>query len=262
MTNPNTSGVSAGGLLNPELHPDLILRNPAEIFTMLRRAHDARVLISVYLDRGQNGFVSALLDISKEAIVLDLSPDEWVNERARAAASLICATQLDGVRIQFELPGVSQTSHEGRAALKASLPEEMLRLQRRDTFRLSVPQHSRIDCVIYLPHNDPQQQTGKSLEIKPRVLDVSAEGVALLFPTPEPPLTVGTLFVDSVLVVPEADSVKLTLRVQNIQHVTLPNGTQNLRVGCQMLSPPNRFVTQLQRFMFKIERERRLLEND
>jgi flagellar brake protein len=262
MTYPNNSGSGTGGLLNPELHPELIIRNPAEILSTLRRLRDSRVLVNVHLDRGQNGFVSALLDASNEAVILDVSPDEWINERARSAGVLICSTQLDRVRIQFELAGVTATTHQTRPALQAALPLEMLRLQRRDSYRLPVPQHSRIDCVIRLPHPDQTEASGQTVEHEPRVVDISTEGVALLLPNPDLPLTVGTLLQDSVLSLPEGDSARLTLRVQNLQHITLPNGTQNLRLGCQMIGASPRFVAQLQRYIFKIERERKLLEND
>ena len=262
MTNPNNSGPGSGGLLNPELHPELIIRNPAEILSMMRRLRDSRVLVNVHLDRGLNGFVSALLDANNEAVVLDVSPDEWVNERARSASVLICSTQLDKVRIQFELAGVTSATHETRPALRAALPLEMLRLQRRDSYRLSVPQHSRVGCVIRLPHPDPAEAPGQTVEHEPRVVDISTEGVALLLPNPDLPLTVGTLLPDSVLSLPEGDSARLTLRVQNLQHITQPNGAQNLRLGCRMIGAAPRFVAQLQRYIFKIERERKLLEND
>lgn len=262
----STDHSARAGLLDPELHPELMIHNVAEIRPTLRRLHERRILVNVHLERGGQSFVSALLDVTDDALILDASPDEWLNKRAASSARLTCSAQLDGVRIQFDLDGATLVTHEGLNALELPLPESMLRLQRRESFRLSVPQHSPIQCVVNVPaprtETAPGSPVQPSVETRPRVVDISTEGIALLFPTGDVALAMGTVLPDASITLPEGDNARLTLRVQNLQHTTLPNGAQSTRIGCSMVGVTPRFAAQIQRYIFKIERERKLLEND
>lgn len=254
------------GWLNPELHSELVIQNPAEIRPALRRLQEQRILLTVYIERGAQGFVSALLDVDDDGLVLDASPDEWANRRASSGAHLSFAAQLDGVRVQFELPGASLVTHEGMNALSAPLPEAMLRLQRREAYRLSVPGHSPVGCSIRLalpePGAAPDAPPAQPVELQPRVIDISTEGLALLFSPADLPLSVGMTLPDALVSLPELEATRVTLRIQNLYTTSPPTGIPGLRAGCKMVGVSTRFAAQIQRYIFKIERERKLLEND
>jgi c-di-GMP-binding flagellar brake protein YcgR len=266
MSEPNEASAHIG-LLNAEHYADYLIRNASEIMLMLRRMRDSRVLLNVFIDGGPHRFVSAVLDAGPRGIVLDASADERLNKHAAASELLTCAAQLDGVRVQFDLPGAQAVLFDKLPALHAQLPTGMLRLQRRDTYRLAVPLHSPVGCIV---RYHPKQPEGAPVDApppepitaKPRVVDISMDGIALVFAEDELPLSVGMDLSDCKLTLPDSESTKVLLRVRNLHHTTNPQGGRNVRAGCQMIDVPARFTQLIQRYIFKVERERRLMEAD
>lgn len=255
------------GLLNAELYADFMIRNASEIMLMLRRIRDSRVLLNVFIDGGPHRFVSAVLDAGPRGIVLDASADERLNKHAASSELLTGIAQLDGVRVQFDLPGAQAVLFDKLPALYAQLPTGMLRLQRRDTYRLAVPLHSPVGCVVrYHPKRPedtaPDAPPPEPITAKPRVVDISMDGIALVFSEHELPLSVGMDLADCKLTLPESESSQVHLRVRNLHHTTNPQGGRNVRAGCEMINVPARFTQLIQRYIFKVERERRLMEAD
>lgn len=252
------------GLLNPEHYADYLVRDAGEIALMLRRMHDHRVLLNVFIDGGSYRFVSAVLESGPRGLILDASPDEWLNTHAIAADVLTCTAQLDGVRVQFDVGDTRSINHDKLPALLCSMPKAMLRLQRRETYRLAVPMRSPVGCQItrYPPECEGGDgATAEPLVVRPRVVDISMDGIALLLQADELPLSVGMELEDCLISLPESESAKLRLKVRNLHQTTNPNGVRAVRAGCEMLGVPNRFSTQIQRYIFKIERERRMMES-
>lgn len=266
MTESNEAS-SPSGLLNPEHYADYFVRNRAEIMLMLRRMQDHRVLLNVFIDGGPHRFVSAVLEAGSRGLVLDASPDKFISTHTLAADVLTCTAQLDGVRVQFDVRDIRGVTYDKLPAIQTQLPEAMLRLQRRETYRLAVPLHTPVGCVVtFVPKapEDPPEGAPppEPVTTRPRVVDISMDGIALLFQGEELPLSVGMELPDCLIALPESDSARLRLRVRNLHHTTNPNGVRSVRAGCQMLNVPARFTQQIQRYIFKIERERRLMESD
>lgn len=263
---------SHAGLLNPEHYPDYLIHDPGEILLMLRRMKQHRVLLNVHIDRGGYRFVSAVLDCGPRGLILDVSPDKWLNTHALAADVLTCSAQLDGVRVQFDLHAASNVAYQGLPALFSALPKALLRLQRRDSFRLSVPMTNPVRCQITLhppdckageaPEGDVAGEAPQPVVLHPRVADVSMSGIALVFKadnnfTP----SVGEDLPDCLISLPDTDTAKVRLKIRNLHHTTNPVGGRTIRAGCEIIEMPSRFTNQVQRYIFKIERERRLMES-
>ncbi len=255
------------GLLKPEHFPDHLLHDLGEILLTLRRMKQQRVLLNAHIDAGNYRFVSAVLDCGPRGLVLDVSPDEWLNTQAIASNFLTCSAQLDGVRIQFDLRDVSSVTWDELPALFATLPESILRLQRREAFRMSVPMNNPVVCqVTVYPQDcgDNGEAAGASPAarvVRPRVADVSMDGIALVFEADTLELAVGMELTDCLISLPDSDSAKVRLKVRNLHQTTNPHGVRNVRAGCEIIDMPSRFTNQIQRYIFKIERERRLLES-
>lgn len=254
-------------LLNPDHYPDHMIGNENEIRVMMRRIRDKKVLLNVFVEGGPHCFVSAILDAGPRGIVFDASADERLNQHACAAEVLTCAAQLDGVRVQFDVPGATAVTFDGLPALHTALPTNMIRLQRRDSFRLNIPMQSPIGCVVrYHPKRADDAPPGSPppapVIVKPRVVDISMEGVALVFEEGEIALSVGMDLPDCKLALPESESAIVHLQVCNLHHTTTPQGGRTVRAGCRMINVPARFSQLIQRYIFKVERERRMMEAD
>lgn len=244
-------------LLNPESFPSYQIRNRKEIVHLMNSLVDKRALLTAYVDGGPLSFVTAVLAITVdgESVILDASPDETLNDRATAAAALVCAARLDGVRVQFNVGTPERFPHDGYSALRCPLPELAIRLQRREFYRLPVPISNPVRCAITVRQGEADEKT-----VEVRAVDISAGGIGIAVPVGELDIKVGTELGDCMLMIPDSGSIKVALRVRNQFLTTNRSGLEVLRLGCEFVGIPNKVVTQIQRYIFKVERERKALE--
>lgn len=222
-------------------------------------AHHA--LIAAHFGNKQS-FVTALIGLSEDedSLFLDASPDAGVNRRVLANDHLLCVTQLDRIRIQFALSELQQVSQSGHNTLRAPVPERILRLQRREFFRLQVPIMHALSCSLNAKALDDS-----TLRVDARVLDISGGGVALQLPlmTQSPAMAefvVGATVDDCALRLLDADPITLSLEVRNISRITQRSGTELLRLGCQFVGLSRSAENIILRYIFNTERERNARE--
>jgi flagellar brake protein len=227
-----------------------------QIRQLLQDLIDHHALIAVHIGNGAS-FVTALIRLTsdEDEIIIDVSPDPAITRRALASDRLLCVTQLERIRIQFSLTGMREVSEGNRDALCASVPERILRLQRREFYRLSVPLSHNIKCVLRTESAD-----GEPIVIEARVLDISAGGVAVHAPPNLADFVIGSTLEGCTLQLPDADPIPLALEVRNIAHQPQRNGTELLRLGLQYVSMPRSADMIVQRYIFHTERERNARE--
>ncbi len=249
--------ITDGNLLDPDALPSFQIRNSKEIAHLLRSLAKRRFLLTAHIEGGVTTFVTAVLDITDdgEGLILDSSRDPEIMQRAANASMLVCNGRMDGVRVQFNAFSPESCPYHGMEAVRCDFPDMVIRLQRRESFRLPVPMSSAIACHLHIqaPNGDPQ-------DVTVRVLDISAEGIGLLLADDAPLALEDTL--ESTLVVPEYGSTPIRLSIRNMMRVENRNGGTSLRVGFQLIDPSQRLISAIQRYVFRIERERRLLELD
>ena len=245
-----------GEILDLEKFPNYLVRDARSIRQLLTQLAEKHCLLSVHLPGG-NSFVSTVLALTarEDGLILDRSPDEHINQRATVAERLTCVTRLDGIRIQFEVEGANTFPYDGFEALATPLPDAVLRLQRRECFRLSVPINQPVYCQITLTDNDGQKKTHKL-----RVLDISAGGVALVCPPDENVIAPGMSLDECVLLMPELDAAPVRLKVRNQFTTEGRNGIRMTRTGCEFVDLSGKVATNIQRYIFKVERDRRQLQ--
>jgi c-di-GMP-binding flagellar brake protein YcgR len=245
-------------LLDPQALPRFQIHSQKEIRHQLRVIADHRHLLIAHIDGGPLTFVTTVLDLTAEGeeVILDSSSDAKIIERVKGAESLVCSGRQDGVRIQFTVESPKAFPHDGIIALRCALPAMLLRLQRRESFRLPVPLSSPLVCRL-----DLRDEGNKPIPLDVHVLDISSEGIGLLVTNADAPLEAGQT-IDSELNLPDLGVTHVPLHVRNVARVEGHTGAVNMRVGFQLVDPPMRVVTAIQRYVFKIERERRLLETN
>jgi len=261
MNEPQAHSVQsppAPELLEPGDYSQYLLNNRNEILFVLRALLPDAARITVYFNEGRDFLLTTLVTIEEEgsAIVLDYGSDAAMNRKALEADKLFCATQLDNVKIQFILRSVTEVVFEGRPAFRAAFPDTVLRLQRREFFRLTVPIARPLRCI--LPY---QQANGSRAQIEVKVVDISGGGLAMMSPPEGIGFEAGAEFPNCRLELPEVGIVVATLRVCNVFEVTLRNGATVKRAGCQFKVLPGPMLTLVQRYIIKVERERKARES-
>ncbi len=239
-------------------HSKYLLHGARQIQQILQGLIDARALISVRISPGGHSFLTSVVTFSDTDLFLDASPDESTSRLIPAATRLVCAGQLDKIRIQFSLGNATLTSCDGSPAYASPIPTELLRLQRREFYRLRTPISSPLTCTITLPSPGGEKQGGASLEA--RVTDISGGGIAIIIPENDSHFSAGAEFNDCRLALPELGPISIRLKIRNIFRQTGQNGVETLRAGCEFLDLPRNADNAIQRYIFKIERDRNARE--
>ena len=199
---------------------------------------------------GRLAFAVARSELSAPQIDQLLEPDE------------VTAIGHPGdVKLQFELHGLVVVRGASSAVLQSALPEQMLRFQRRETYRVCPPVAAP---VAYLRH-----PSIPDMSLALRVLDVSSGGCALRLPDDVPTLAPGTRIAGVTI---ELD-VNTRLRVDlTLLHLTQLGITQegahgeegsgpvkcSARLGCEWhLGRPDD-ARALQRWIDQAQRRQRL----
>lgn len=243
-------------LLRADDDEKYLLRDEREIRHVLGTLVSGRALITAHVTPGNQSFLTALLGFSDDGgVLLDGSTEESINTRIAQAAQVTCITQLNNVRIQFTIDTPGRLQIDGRPAFRAPLPESVLRLQRREFFRLHTPVTQSVTCSI--PVADAPDGPAS---VAVRIIDIGGGGIAVAVPPSGVAFEPNMEFTDCALHLPGADPIRTRLLVRNIFRLVNRNGVEMLRAGCQFLDLPRNADTTIQRYILKIERERNARE--
>lgn len=242
-------------LLQSDNFSQYLLREKREIAFILRQLSARRSMVNAYYGEGSNFLITSVVGLGKDEsqIYVDLGPDEEAITSALHYDQLLCMTQLDKIKIQFALSSLERTQFDGFPALRAPLPKVLLRLQRREYYRLVAPVSDSLTCQISTDDSGKQR-------FDVRVVDISGGGVAVIVPPNGAKFQPDMVFKQCNLILPEYGSIPVSLRVRSVFRVQTQSGEDLTRVGCQFLDLPVATANAVQRYILKTERERKARE--
>jgi len=240
-------------LLQSDDFAQYLLRDTVEIEHILRTLVRRRAMVTAYINGSRDFMLTSVLEVDtpKGHLLLDVPADSAQQRRAENAESLICITQLDSVKIQFPLNGVSLTIQDEKPAYVAQMPDRLLRLQRREYFRLVAPIAHSLVCQIPVPADDGPPNTFEA-----RVLDISGGGVAIVVPPEGVEFKPDTEFFSCQIQLPDAGTVTANLRIRSVFRVTNRNGISMLRAGCEFVDLSEKEASVIHKYILRVERER------
>ena len=239
-------------LLEPSDYGDFLLHSRTEMLQVLRQLQERDSQITIFFNEGSDLILTTLLAVGDDGLIFDYGASAEANKGAASAAKLFCITQLDKVRVQFILRGLKPITYKGLPAFQAAFPETVLRLQRREYYRLIMPVTRRLHCQV--PLDD-----GQRVEVE--VVDLSGGGLALVLPSDRVNFKPDMEFADCHLELPEIGSLTATIKVLTIFEITLRNGRRVKRAGCRFINMPGTMTNLIQRYIIKIDRERKARES-
>lgn len=252
MTGPDNFGLLHSVPMDPMADNDdglarYLIRHPAEVERILREVMTARALVSAYPADGRGRLLTTLVAVDARHLDLDFGADAEMNARLASGRPVNLDTTHDGVRVQFSVPAMQQVRQAGQCVLRAPLPHELLRLQRRAYYRLATSLANPIRCRI---------DTGQGV-VEATVVDLSVGGVGILAYAPVAPLEVGRVYPHAQLSLPGLEAFELSLAVRCLFEITLRNGRRSHRAGCQFIALPPGMEAELQRIITRMERDMR-----
>jgi len=231
---------------------DYEVESRREIVALLRQISEKNQLIRLLVKGEADVCVTSLLAVDPDngTIVLDRSVSQEQNARIVAASKVMCETSLDKIRILFRLQGLHETRFEGSIALAAEIPASLIRLQRREFYRMPTPVTNPVKATVPLP-----QALGGGSAVFP-LSDISCGGVALLDNKYQLGTTIGETIANCRIEIPDIGPVTTSLQIRNALEMTLLNNKTTRRLGCQFVDISRGNMAAVQRYITKLERER------
>ncbi|MBO9716842.1 MAG: flagellar brake protein [Pseudoxanthomonas sp.] len=231
-----------------------VLHEPREIARVLQSLADAGALISAHIMPGGLPCPTALLDVDHDGnVLIDGNHQESINQRIASAHHLTCVSQLDRVRIQFRLQALVRVDNDGRVAFSAPAPDSLLKLQRRELYRLQL-----VPGPVVTVQVPPVEADGAPLQL--RVLDLSGGGLALAVrEEDEGRFRPRSVLAGCVLRLPDAAPMQVQLEVAHLCRRE-PVAGATLRAGCRFVGLSPQVEKQVLQYIFRVERQRNARE--
>jgi c-di-GMP-binding flagellar brake protein YcgR len=230
---------------------DYEIESRKEIVSLLRGIGDKNQLIRMLIKGESDVCVTSILDVDDQldTVVLDSSIDKEQNQRILSSQRLSFETTLDKVRILFAAERIEATVFEGNPAFKIAVPPTLIRLQRREYYRIATPVTNPVRVVIALP-----EELGGSTTFP--LADISCGGIAILDNKMLLGDAIGKEYLNCRIDLPEIGQVTTALQVRNSLDLTLLNNKTNRRLGCEFVNIQRSTLAYVQRYITKLERER------
>ena len=234
---------------SPDLAPFTVYSR-VEIVSLLESLRNAGALATVYFDENTGFAVTLLLAVNPEfeEVVFDNASDPATQRRLMQADALTFVAFVENIKLQFTAHKAEPTMFEGKPAFRVRLPEHVLRLQRRDFFRVRTPVSRPAHCLV--PYGADKKQYEKL-----RLLDISVGGVAVITYPEKFELVAGTRIDDCYLDLPGVGSVSVSVKVRHL--APLPKDDKARAVGCEFVGVAPMSRTLIQRYVNKLDAEQR-----
>lgn len=239
-------------ILLPE-EEQYLVHNLKEIVQILTDQSKLKTMFKVSFNHGADECLTTviLVDAKSHAVYLDIGLDETFNGRLLASHHVVFSKD-DGVRIKWVSSQVSLATLKDGKAIKIALPQKLMRLQRREFFRLATPIVNPVPCQIPVA-NDINPDEDKALELT--LVDVSLGGIGALAADPlDPVFVVGANFNQCKISFPDVGVTSLTLQVRNITSVTMKDGSTKHRIGFKFIEPSRGNEGLINRYTYNLER--------
>ncbi len=228
-----------------------LIHNRIEIIALLREMVAKRSLLTIHFNEGAEFIVTTVLAVNPEfeEVVVDWGADRQADLHLLQAERLTAVTLVDHIKVQFSTGRPQETVFEGGPAFRMRLPSSVLRLQRRNFYRVKVPMGRPVICRVTHP-----AQPAKLLDL--RVLDLSVGGLALLVNPAEFDREPGGHIEDCRISIPDHGHFHATLEVRNAELLAEGAKARLKRLGCQFVDLPPHVTGQIQRYILQVERSR------
>ncbi len=230
-----------------------------EIISLLRSIGEHNQLVRMIINSGSEAIVTSILKVDETdgTVLLDVAPSQLLNQRILESDQISFETVLEHIRILFFATRVESCLFENLPAFSIEIPESLIRLQRREYYRVPTPVTNPLRCTIMVPQED---KTGAPTKVVVTLKNVSGGGIAIVDENKLLDNTIGRIYKDCQIDLPGGTLVIATLQIRNSMEITLTNGKTIRRLGCLFVNLPKAMLAAVQRYITKLERERNAKE--
>lgn len=224
-----------------------------EIIILLRSLAMHRQLLHMNFDGSEESLVTVILKVheANNSLIVSGSSASPENQRIVERSQITFDTVLDRVRIVFSSNRVEMCEYQNRPALRMAIPASLIRLQRRESFRVPIPVATPVRCTIRLPHDSGRGADSVSLALQ----NVGGGGIAIIDEAMTLDDTIGRIYKNCQIDLPGANRIVTNLQIRNSRNVRLTNGKTVRCLGCLLLDLPRPMLAAVQRYLLKLERK-------
>ena len=220
-----------------------LIRSPKEIQLTLHALAQKKAVTVVYFNNGERFFKTVLLAANDKGIWLDVGPNEDDNNLLVNSDNITFVTMHHGAKVQFVCHQVQVAIYAAHPAFYFPLPTQMLRLQRRDYYRLSTSSDTPLKCII------PPATAKSAQRHEITIMDISVGGIALVCKESSVNLEAGEVYPDCRIELPGIGTLIATIQVRNLFDVTSSSGAVTKHAGCEFVQMDGKMGMLLQRYI-------------
>lgn len=224
-------------------HEACTLHRRDEIVAILDRLLSQRALATVEFGDG-HAMISSLLELRREsgAMIFDIAHEPMQNRRLFAATRLSWVTELDQVEIAFETCAPTLIALKDGPAAVVPLPRRLTRLQRREWYRVELPDEPPIRCTVLDSSGNASPAT---------VIDLSCGGAALVLDGDAASLGPSGSDHELILALPDLGRIEVDVKLRNAAPES--GAGPRVRAGFRFEKLSARTESQLQRYVQRAE---------
>lgn len=231
---------------------DFHISSKREIQSILQNIGDIGARIALFYGGGQSFILTTLLGVNAHGMWLDVGPFPPENKRILLSDKITFVSVLQHVKIQFVANNIENDLFENNEAFYLELPDYLLRLQRREFFRTTIPAAAPVKCIIPIPQENPDDP---AIRREVHVVDISGGGIGLQCGEHEADLLPRKIFPDCQISIPDVGVLTVEIEVRNAYNVTSSNNVVHKHVGCRFIHLENRMNILLQRYITRLQSE-------
>jgi len=227
-----------------------LIHSRTEIAHVLRAIMQKNELVTAYFNQGHDFILTSIVEVDQGlgTVILDCGANEVLNEKILDSEKVIFVTTQDRVKVQFVAERIEAVRYNSRNAFRVKFPATLLKMQKREFYRLTTPVINPIKCLI------PTAEHGR---IEVNIADISIGGIGIVGYSPEIEFDAGKVYDGCRIDLPDVGAVVVSLAVRSTFDVTLKNGSKTKRSGCEFVNIPGSMQAMIQRYIIKLDRERR-----
>lgn len=222
-----------------------------EIIALLSTMMKENLELSIRLKDMQDSIATSILRMEEDVMFVKPAPNPDLNKAIVESSDVVFAANPRNALIKFSARQVLHTQvDEQFLALKVNIPEQLVRIQRREFFRIPVPAGASLRCKIRFTSPDGQFNL-----VWAAIDNISAGGVGISDRSASVPLLVNAVYDDCHLELGVAVTVPIRLKVRSIKKEEQPGQQTIHHFGCEFVETPRAVLASIQKFILQLERE-------
>jgi c-di-GMP-binding flagellar brake protein YcgR len=220
---------------------------------LLRNIGARNQLVRMVIKGGTESVVTSILKVDEDSntVIIDCAPSNLQNEHILESDNLAFETLLEHIRILFFATQVESCVYENLPAFSFTVPASLIRLQRREFYRVLTPVTNPVRCTIQVADENGEGSTTAVVTLQ----NVSGGGIGIVDEKKLLDNTIGRIYKDCRIDIPGGAPVIATLQIRNSYDLTLTNGKAIRRLGCLFIDLSKPMTAAVQRYITKLERE-------